>query len=1010
MTNGRGATGHGVSFQLLGPVRGRRDGTPLDLGPPQQRAVLAALLLRAGAQASTTELTDALWGEEPPARAVGTLRHYAWRLRSVIEPDRPARAPGALLVSVADGYALRVPREALDVHVFEREVAAAARERESGDAAAAHTRLGAALGLWEGTALGGVPGPYARSHRDRLAELRVRAQEDQYDCALSLGRHTEAVAELGALISEHPLRERLRAMLMLALHRSGRQAEALAVYTETRRVLVGELGVGPGAELTELYGRILAADPLTPLTPLRRPGPAPVRPAVTPRAGLVPRQLPVDIVDFIGRTETVDGLLAALTGGAGAGAGAGAGGSAVAVCALSGIGGVGKTALAVHAAHRARSAYPDGQLYVDLRGASPTPAAVGAVLTQFLLALGVPETAIPADVEQRAALYRSRLADRRVFVLLDNAHDTAQVRPLLPGGAGCAVLVTSRARTILLPGARQFEVDVLSRAEARDLLATVVGRARVEAEPQAAEELAEACGHLPLAVRIVASRLAARPGRPLAALLARLRDQRRRLDELKAGDLAVEATFRLGYDALPPEQARAFRLFALCDAPDLPLDAAAALLGTDQDTAETLAEALADAGLLEPYGNGRYRYHDLLRLYARREGARREGTRGEGGAGERDAALLRLLDQLLATAANASGLLEPGHALHLSLHPVTAPGLRFAGEDEARAWLRAEYALLSVTVAQALHGLSELPGGLRAAVDLLLLWFGLIEGLAHRPEFQRLAALAADRAQQRGDAGAEARARYVIGTLHYLTDAYGLAEAELGRSLELAEAAADPAGRHLAANALGILHYATGRPERALALLRLAQELSERSADPGSASRILATLARVHLALGQAAEAVVAAERAVGLAREVGNTVGTARVLYQYGCVLRSTGRAGAAAEQLRESLAHFRSGQHRDGEGLALARTAECLLDLGLAAEAAGCAQEALTIAREQEKAYCQGLALSVLGQALPQLGRAGEGAERLREALRIFDRLGVPEAGAVRALSGASGDPAAG
>ncbi len=985
-------TGAQFSFQLLGPVRAQLDGRQIELGARQQRAMLTVLLLRGGRTVSSDELIDALWGELAPPQALGTIRTYASRLRNLLEPGRVARTPATVLVSSGGGYALRIPPEQVDAVVFQRRLAEAADAREAGDAETAHSRYAAALDLWHGAALAGLPGPYAERQRHRLSEARLVAQEGLFDCALALGRHTEAVPELSSLAAEHPLRERLRALLILALYRCGRQVDALAVHADTRRLLVAELGVEPGPELTGLHARVLAADPALAYAPPAGPdpAPAPAEPAGPGRPVAVPFQLPAGIPDFTGREELVQDVRAALTD---------TSGPAVMIAMLTGIGGVGKTTLAVHAAHAARPDFPDGQLYVDLQGAGPHPADSGSVLSHFLQALDVPEPDIPDGLGQRAALYRSVLADRRVLLLLDNARDAAQIRPLLPGTAGCAVLVTTRSRAITLGGARHFHVDVATAPEALSLLAAIVGAERVAAEPRAAAALVEACGHLPLAVRIVASRLASRPGWTIASLVTRLDDERRRLDELQAGDLTVEATFRLGYGHLADDQARAFRLLALAAAPDLSLSATAALLGCDEFTAEDLAEGLADAGMLESYATGRYRYHDLLRLYARRQAEQTDSGQ------ERHAAVQRLLDHHLATVGNASRTLEPDHALQRHLHPVTLPGVPFADADGARQWLRHEHIPLASVLAQAVPGA---PDGLRPAGDLLLTWSGLIEGPAHREELRRLSELTAGTAQARGEPRVEARARYTLGNLHYLTDVYDAAERELATALRLAEDSGDTLCRHLAANALGILHLATDRPTRALPLLELARSLCDGLDDKGSEARVLANTARVHLALDQPEQAERAAADAVRLAGATGNGPTIAMTLYQHGFVLRRTGAPALAADRLRDALGHFIAQHQRGWEGLAWARLAECRLDEQRDEDAVSCAEESLRIARDLGKSYCQGLAHAVLGQALPRLGRPERGHDHLREALAVFTRLGVPEAAPTRALLAAATTPA--
>jgi DNA-binding SARP family transcriptional activator len=471
MLDGSATTGGALRFQLLGPVRAWRGERQVDLGSPQQVAVACVLLMHGGRPVTTQQLIDALWGEEPPPRAMGALRTYISRLRAVIEPERPARAPAAVLVSVPDGYALRVPAEAVDVLAFERAVEAADESRAESDHTAAHKYLHDALALWDGVPLAGVTGPYAESTRERLEQRRLYAQELRLESELALGRAAETVAELTVLVAEHPLRESLRGLLMLALYRSGRQAEALGVYTDTRRLLIEELGVEPGPELAALHARMLDGD--LELAP-------PAAPADPVQVPLRPAQLPTDIADFTGRSSLVEELMEALRN---------ADVQAVAISALAGIGGVGKTTLAVHAAHLLRGEFPDGQLYADLRGAGASPADPGTVLGDFLRSLGVPAREIPDGTEARSALYRTLLADRRVLVMLDNARDPAQVRPLLPGTAGCSVVITSRARMAGLPGVRPFDVDVLEEAEALDLFAAIAGAERVAAEPQAARDV-----------------------------------------------------------------------------------------------------------------------------------------------------------------------------------------------------------------------------------------------------------------------------------------------------------------------------------------------------------------------------------------------------------------------------------------------------------------------------------------------------------------------------------------
>ncbi|MFI0242329.1 BTAD domain-containing putative transcriptional regulator [Streptomyces sp. NPDC016845] len=586
----------GLRFSVLGPVRAWRGGEPLATGSPQQQALLATLLLRQGRTVTAGELIDAVWGEEPPQQALAAIRTYASRLRKVLGPD--------VLASESGGYAIRFfAQGALDVAAAEELCADAEKARHNGDLRQARTLLNKALGLWDGEPLANVPGPYAETQRTRLEEWRLQLLESRLDMDLEQGCHADAVSELTALTAAYPLRERLRELLMLALYRSGRQAEALAVYADTRRLLADELGVDPRPGLAALQQRILRADPaLTePPMPQAEPTPDTVRPA----------QLPATVPDFTGRAALVDELTRALV------SPSAAGGRVMAISGVAGIGGIGKTTLAVHVAHQARPAYPDGQLYIDLQGNGPRPADPTTVLGAFLRALGAPDAHIPETIEERAALYRSLLDERRVLVLLDNARDAAQVRPLLPGAAGCAAMVTSQVRVLDLAGVHVVDLDIMSSGEALTLFTRIVGQERVAAEREAAREVVAACGYLPLAIRIAASRLAARRTWTVSVLAAKLADERGRLDELQAGDLAVRAIFELAYRQLEPAQAHAFRVLGAEAGPVISLKSARTTLDCTTATAEGLLENLVDAGMLIELDPGLYRFHDLARLYAK---------------------------------------------------------------------------------------------------------------------------------------------------------------------------------------------------------------------------------------------------------------------------------------------------------------------------------------------------------------------------------------------------------
>ncbi|MFI9239600.1 BTAD domain-containing putative transcriptional regulator [Streptomyces sp. NPDC053079] len=967
-----GDTGHGqqLRFTVLGPVRAWRGDEPLHTGSPQQRALLAALLLRGGRTATAPELVDALWGEEPPHAALAALRTYASRLRKAFGPDADA------LVSESGGYAIRVGLDGLDIDTAERLAAEADKARGAGDRGRARDLTNQALGLWDGEPLAGLSGPYADTQRARLEEWRLSLLETRLDLDLEVGCHAEAVSELTALTAAHPLRERLRELLMLALYRSGRQAEALAVYADTRRLLAEELGVDPCPELSELQQRILNADTdLNVHFSADRPtaGPTFIRPA----------QLPATVSDFTGRTAFVDELSDQL---------ATSEGRVMAVSAVAGIGGVGKTTLAVHVAHAARHHFPDGQLYVDLQGTGPVVAEPEAVLGSFLRALGIPDSGIPDGVEERAALFRSTLDGRRVLALLDNARDAAQVRPLLPGNEGCAALVTSRSRMVDLAGAHLVDLDVMSPEEALVLFTRIVGTERVGAERDAAMDVVAACGFLPLAIRIAASRLAARRTWTVSVLARKLGDERRRLDELRAGDLAVKATFELGYGQLEPGQARAFRLLGLADGPDISLAAAAAVLELDLDATEELLESLVDTSLLESAAPGRYRYHDLVRLYARSC-----AERDEQPPAERTAAMSRLLDFYLATAAGVYVLERPGDQLLAHLTPTTHPGLTFTDRSAAGDWLFAEAGCLLACVRQHSGAAGET---LRRAVDLLLAAKDLAESGADSRQYEQAATALLHATQAAGDTRAEGRARTVLTHVHSLAGRFAQADEQARHAVLLGRACEDPIPCCYAANNRGIISIYQHRHEDAEAYI--GQALAAFRADgnrPGEASA-LSNLSRTHLATGRVQSAVHLAEQAIDLYRESNVSWRLANALYAYAVALTHAGRHEEAMARLMEALPVFRDNRQRLWEGMTLFRMAELYLATRKPAKAAAAAEQALAQLRGIGGEWRRANILTVLGRSLDAFGQSGRAHACWTEALAIFEQLGSSEAAEVRGL----------
>ncbi len=588
-----------MEFRLLGPLEVVGGGRDVRLGGTRLPALLATLLLHANQRVGHELLARVLWTQPP--RAVGSnIRTYVAQLRARLVGAGEA---ASRLVTSGGGYRLEVRPGELDLAVFDGLVADGQRALERADRDAALDRLRRALDLWRGEPLTGVTGgPQLGVEAARLEERRADVAERWAELALATGRPEEAAVELGRVVPAHPLREQLWIQLMTALYRSGRQAAALAAYREAYRLLDQELGIRPGRPLQQLHQQILAADPALD-RPYRR---AAALASAPPR----PRQLPPDLAAFAGRAEGLAALDALV------GRREGDRPGVVTVAVVGGTPGVGKTTLALHWAHRVAHLFPDGQLHANLRGVRSTD-----VVRGFLDALGVPAERIPAGPDGPAGLYRSLLADRRVLVVLDDAADAEQVRPLLPGGAGCLVVVTGRYRLSSLvasAGAQPVHLDLPSAAEARDLLARRLGATRVAAEPAAVDEVVARCGRLPLALSIVAARAVAHPDRPLAALAAELRRAHGSLDAFGDADPAVDlrSVFARSYHALGPAAGRLFQALGSRPVPTSSVTEAAGLAGVAVPVARTLLTELADAHLVSERGPDRYAMHALLRAYA----------------------------------------------------------------------------------------------------------------------------------------------------------------------------------------------------------------------------------------------------------------------------------------------------------------------------------------------------------------------------------------------------------
>ncbi|MFI1934945.1 BTAD domain-containing putative transcriptional regulator [Streptomyces sp. NPDC020330] len=701
-----------IWYGVLGEIEARRDGRRLDLGPARQRTVLAALLMDVDRVVPLEGLAERVWGDRPPRRVAAAVHTYLSRLRRVLERPVPdavvpegAREGRPAIVRRPGGYTVPAGPGTVDVHLF-HDLVARARSADGDGALELYDR---ALALWRGEPFAAVDTPWFNAARASLSEQRHACRLDRNDLALRLGRHGALLPELGACHDERPWDERLTAQLMIALWRSGRTAEALRCFERVRCALAEELGSDPGPELRRLHQRVLAGDPA--LGPVRRPdsmvadfrtacgapaGADSRPPSDGSRAGAVPRELPSASRYFTGRTTELALLDAALarspdeTPGTATTTGPGAG----AVCVISGGAGVGKTSVALHWAHRNLRRFPDGQLYVDLRGfaRSGGPLTPVAALRLLLCGLGVDPAAAPAGRQALAGLYRSLVADRRVLIVLDDAADADQVAALLPGSAGAAVLVTSRRRLTGLAvtqGAHTVPLSTLSRADSRELLGHRLGEARLAAEPEATAAVLEECAGLPLALGVVAARAAARPGFPLAGLAEELRDATGRLTALGTGDPSadVRTALRQSYRALSGAAAGAFRLLSAVPGPDIGLGAAGSLLGCSPGSARVLLRELEAVHLLEQHGPGRYRVNRLVRVFS--------AELREAGPCER--ALRRVLDHYAHTAWAARRLLGPYGRRPVWLGPPL-PGVtpeRPADRRAAGAWFHAEWACLT---------------------------------------------------------------------------------------------------------------------------------------------------------------------------------------------------------------------------------------------------------------------------------------------------------------------------
>ncbi|MFD7659605.1 BTAD domain-containing putative transcriptional regulator [Actinosynnema sp. NPDC059797] len=911
-----------LEIRLLGPVAVLVDDVEVDPGPARQRCALAALAVDAGHVVPVDRLVRRVWGEAAGPRARATLMSYLSRLRRVLAP-----AGGEVLVRRPGGYAVDVEPAAVDAHRY-RDLCARARAGEPRRAAAL---LEEALGLWRGQALSGLGGDWAEAERDRLGRDLQAAEDDLTDALLALGHGEDLVPRLAARVAERPLDERLAAQHLLALHRAGRTADALTHYRLLRGRLVEELGADPGPALRDLHRRILADDPALAGAPRTAPVTAPTTP---PATAPVPRQLPAPPPAFVGRRAELDRLDAAVRDSPAA---------TVVISAIAGAGGVGKTWLALHWAHRNADRFPDGQLFVDLRGFSPrgTPMDPAVAVRGFLDALDVPPDRVPADPHARAALYRSLTSDRRVLVVLDNAAGVEQVLPLLPGGNRCTAVVTSRDQLTGLiagHGARHLPLDVLSDAEARALLAERLGAARVEAEPAAVDELIGFCGGFPLALGILAGRARTRPRLPLAVLVAELRDSG--LDALDDGDPAASlpAVLSWSHRALDPDQATALALLGIAPGPDIGLPAAARLLGLPPDRARATLRALERVSLIGLDRRNRYHLHDLIRRYA--AGAARDLP-----APVREAALRRVVDHYLSTAHAGDRLLEP-HRAAVPLDPPEPEGDPHPVPDAAAAlaWFDAEHACLLAAqrtaggrrwhreawhLAWALDSFHTLRGHRGAGLDA---WSAALAAAGHLD-----------------DPAPSIIAHRRLGALHANLEQHEEAIGHLDRALALAERHGDRTVRALVHQSFSWAWEQRGDHRRALEHATRAMEINRALGNPVWVAGSLNAMGWYAALLGEHDRAREHCLAALALIREQGNPGAEAATLDSLGYVDHRTGRHRRAVEQYLRALELFREIGDTYEEAGTLDRLGHPHLALGERERARAVWTEALRLFRAQ-------------------------------------------------------------
>ncbi|MFC4631347.1 tetratricopeptide repeat protein [Promicromonospora alba] len=1024
-----------MRFQLLGHVSARSEHGPVPLGTARQRAVLAALLIEPGVPLSSDQLVERVWGTTAPRSARQTLHSYISRLRSVL-----GDAGGPAPTRRSGGYVLDVDAAAVDLHRFR----ALVTQARSADGDTAGSLWQDAMALWRGAPFAGLDSDWLHCLAVTLAAERQAARLDYYDLLLRRGEHARLLPEVTADAEAHSLDERLAGQLMVALYRCGRQSDALAHFRLVQERLADELGSDPGSALRDLHQRILRHDPelavpvaVSATVSMAAPGnptgshtdgaadsTSASEPPGRARPSHRPAQLPLDVAGFTGRDGDLRRLDALLPDVANDPAT-----RTVVITAVRGTAGVGKTALAVHWAHQVADRFPDGQLYVNLRGYDPEqPMRPTDALARFLVALGVAERDIPLDGDERAARYRSELAGRRMLIVLDNAGSVAQVRPLLPGSGSSTVVVTSRdslSGLVAVHGAHQVDLDLLPAAEAVDLLRRLIGP-RVVAEPEAAAMLAEQCARLPLALRVAAMRATSQPDLPLAEVVAELADRQERLELLDAGGdpyAAVHAVLSWSIQHLPEQGARTFRRLGLHPGPDLDQYVAAALTGLTSNAARRVLESLVNAHLLHRTGPGRYGMHDLLRAYA----THLAGT--EDSDEDREAAEERLLGYYQAAVVAAMDTLYPGEAFHrpdVTMSGVPIPDL--TRPDSAHGWLEAErFCVVAIAEHAADHQRSGYVVGLARTLHRYLGDSNLTHLIAINGHALRAA-------ERRGDRADQAYALRGLGVGYTRVSKYETATDHLRRALALFCQIGDQTGEALALIGLGIIKCRLGSYDAALddhrEAIALARQVGDRFSEASAMTNlglveermgnyagaaeteqqalailrdigarnseaiVLNNLASAELELERYPEAIDHVQQSLAIIEEMGSMMNRAHTLDTLGVLHLRLDEPEPARECFQQALTHYRQVGDQGEQAWPVNGLGEVARVTGDPAAALSFHTEALAMATVGGSRHQQARAHAGIGHAHRALGGAGWARAHYEQAHLIYAELGMPDA----------------